>query len=208
MTERPHRINIISHDASFARILVLEAERMDIDATVSVTPLEGYTVYVVDLDHGAPMAGDPNAYIVFFSRRESCLAQIPKTARTTALLRPFSMHDFRTLLSQLFLSIEIKKAKKEQSAKPIAWILDQKNKTLSLGTHAPIFLTESECRIMDALLSRRGCPLGKAEGALLLEESGSSNRFEVHICSLRKKIAACTDQKLIYTLRGQGYYVK
>ncbi len=208
MTDHPYQINIVSTDISFARILTLEAERMDLEVTVSSAPSDGYTVYIIDLDHSSPVTKHPKGYTIWFSQEESGACQVPKSSRYAFLLRPFSMKEFRALLIRIFVSIETKKRRVEQASPSPSLVLDRENRTLSVDYCPPIPLTEAEYGIMTGLSEKRGQPFGKEEASLLLKSEGVSNCLEVHICSLRKKIAAYTDKKLIHTLRGQGYYIK
>ncbi len=73
-----------------------------------------------------------------------------------------------------------------------------------------ISLTPSEQRIFEYLATRRGRVVSVGHLEQHLYDSGttvSKNSLEVHISSLRKKIAKYTDQPIINTRRGFGYVI-
>jgi DNA-binding response OmpR family regulator len=80
---------------------------------------------------------------------------------------------------------------------------------LRAGT--PIMLTPMEYRVLEYLAHRRGAVVSKTE---LLEHlydynwEKFSNVIEVYISGLRRKIDGVAEQKLIHTLRGQGYTLR
>jgi len=72
-------------------------------------------------------------------------------------------------------------------------------------------LTPMEYRVLEYLAHRRGAVVSKTE---LLEHlydynwEKFSNVIEVYISGLRRKIDGVAEQKLIHTLRGQGYTLR
>ena len=59
---------------------------------------------------------------------------------------------------------------------------------------------------MSALLAKRGSSVSREHLSSLLGES-STNKTDVHVCYLRRKIAAVTERPIIKTVRGEGYKI-
>lgn len=86
------------------------------------------------------------------------------------------------------------------------------NTAMHVVTHnnQEIPLTPTELKIVEFLCSRRGRTVTPANLELQIYDSGtvvSKNAMEVHISSIRKKLAVHSDQKIIKTRRGFGYYI-
>ncbi len=71
-------------------------------------------------------------------------------------------------------------------------------------------LTSREHDLLALLLENRGFPLSREEIYRLLwgEENAESNVVDVYIRYLRKKLDFSFGERIIYTRRGCGYYVK
>ncbi len=201
------RVNIVSLDERFARMLQLECERMDVVCTVSDTLLEGFAIYTIDYDHISPNMGDPSGSFILISETPSNLPISLSKHAHTILERPFLMSDFRARLSDIFVSLETKQEKMPFRKSEKLW-LDHKKQLACIGSKHTILLTPAEYILLCELYKRNGKALSKADAISLLGGKKSSNLYEVHICSLRKKLAAVTNRKYIYTLRGKGYYLK
>ena len=71
-------------------------------------------------------------------------------------------------------------------------------------------LTEKEACIMALLLRRRGATVTKEElreaiSAVGDEQENASNKVEVYLCHLRRKLEQPTGMRLFVTVRGKGY---
>ncbi len=84
------------------------------------------------------------------------------------------------------------------------------NKAVSRGGN-PVVLTAREYRVLEYLAHRQGAVVSKAE---LLEHlydfswEKFSNVIEVYISGLRRKLGDAGSERLIQTLRGQGYVLR
>jgi DNA-binding response OmpR family regulator len=67
-------------------------------------------------------------------------------------------------------------------------------------------LRPKEATVMSALLVKRGAAVSRVKLSSLLGES-STNKTDVHVCYLRRKIATVTDRPIIKTVRGKGYII-
>ena len=59
---------------------------------------------------------------------------------------------------------------------------------------------------MQALLANRGTAVSREQLSAIIGES-STNKTDVHVCYLRRKIATHTDRPIIKTVRGKGYKI-
>ncbi len=200
------KVNVVSRDESFARLLELECNYMEIACTVSATPMEGASLYVIDCDHVSQSITRPHGGYILISETPSGIPSALSRHAISVLERPFLMSEFRNMILEFFVSSETK-SRQNKSQKPAKLSFDAKKQSICVDGHT-VFLTPAEYIILYELQSRAGKPLGKSEAALLLGGEKSSNLYEVHICSLRKKLASKTNRKYIYTLRGKGYYLK
>ncbi len=196
MTEQ--KVNIVSRDEAFSRILELECEYMEIACSVSATPLEGFSVYVIDC--ALQNIARPSGSLILISKTPNDIPTSLLKRANAVLERPFLMSDFRKEIRNIFVSSETKPNVKLS--------LDAQTQSVCIGNNCFISLTPAEYIILCELQKRAGHPLSKTDAASLLNGEKNSNLYEVHICSLRKKLAAKTDRNYIYTLRGKGYYLK
>jgi DNA-binding response OmpR family regulator len=86
--------------------------------------------------------------------------------------------------------------------------LDEDGLTLHAGD-LTVTLTENEALLLSLLLQHRGEPVSKEtlHRALCRGEDtpSGSNKVEVHLCNLRRKLEQPLGLRLISTVRGQGY---
>jgi DNA-binding response OmpR family regulator len=57
---------------------------------------------------------------------------------------------------------------------------------------------------MTCLLANRGKAVSREALSALIGES-ATNKTDVHVCYLRRKIATVTERPIIKTVRGKGY---
>ena len=68
-----------------------------------------------------------------------------------------------------------------------------------------IHLTPSEAAILRLLIERRGDVVTREELRKTLQGRGESNKLEVYLCFLRRKLERPRGLRLITTVRGKGY---
>jgi DNA-binding response OmpR family regulator len=67
-------------------------------------------------------------------------------------------------------------------------------------------LRPKEADIMSSLLANRGKAVSREALCERIGES-STNKTDVHVCYLRRKIATVTERAIIKTVRGKGYKI-
>ena len=197
-------ILILSEDAVFARMLELELEAMQFSvATNSASASRRYDLILVDLDSAKlPKRVEEDARIVGFTRKFDVSALDAERRCSMILHRPFQMRVLREEVASINASPQGKDL--YQNGKESLDIILEGN-MLTLGEEA-FALRPKEAAIMSALLAKRGELVSREELSLLIGES-STNKTDVHICYLRRKIATVTERTVIKTVRGQGYKI-
>jgi DNA-binding response OmpR family regulator len=197
-------ILILSEDAVFARMLELELETMQFSvATNSASASRRYDLILVDLDSAKlPKKVEEDARIVGFTRKFDVSALDAERRCSMILHRPFQMR----VLREEVASINATQQGKDlfQNDKESLDIILEGN-MLTLGEQA-FALRPKEAAIMSALLAKRGELVSREELSLLIGES-STNKTDVYVCYLRRKIATVTERQIIKTVRGQGYKI-
>ena len=179
---------IVSGDETFSLALRQYLEDSRLDSSV----LE--RCVIIDLDFSDE---NPRENALTFSRDEN---------KSPDLLRPFLMTELLELVKERFLGdfYENIAPAETESADMIL--------TSDGVTYRGIFtpLTPKEGEVLALLLSRRGCALSREEIFRLLwkDETAGSNVVDVYIRYLRKKLDFRFGERIIYTRRGCGYYVK
>ncbi|MBE6607096.1 MAG: winged helix-turn-helix transcriptional regulator [Ruminococcaceae bacterium] len=179
---------IVSGDEMFSLALRQYLEDSKLDSSV----LE--KCIIIDLDFSAENARENS---ITFSRDES---------KFPDLVRPFLMTDLLDLVKERFSGDFYENASVAE-AESEDMIL-----TSDGVTYRGVFisLTPKESEVLSLLLSRRGCALSREEIFKLLwkDDTAGSNVVDVYIRYLRKKLDFRFGERIIYTRRGCGYYVK
>ncbi len=148
---------------------------------------------IVDLDFSSD---NPRERAITFSRDES---------RVPDLVRPFLMTDLAELVRERFSGDGDSSAEIQSGSDDLR--LEGDGVTYR-GSFTP--LTPKEREVLGLLLSRRGCALSREEIFRLLwkDDEAGSNVVDVYIRYLRKKLDFRFGERIIYTRRGCGYYIK
>jgi DNA-binding response OmpR family regulator len=122
------------------------------------------------------------------------------------LPKPF---DFTELLARVEALIRRDRLNKSRVIKVSDLEIDTTKRAVRRGENE-ITLTPREYALLEALASREGQVLTREliQERVWLDEESSSNTVDVYIGSLRKKIDAVSDVKLIQTVHGVGYTLK
>ena len=149
--------------------------------------------------------------VVGISSAEHTLSDTVSRACRSILHRPFSIEEFRSVMIPLLTaspavsrySIKRKRRRTEAGeALPTEIVL--LNGILRIF-HREIPLTPSEGAILRALLDADGAPVPRSDLALILGKEAEGNLPDVHVCAIRKKLAAYGLDACIQTVRGKGY---
>ena len=196
-------ILILSQDATFARMLELELVAMQFSVAVNSAPTGRQNdLILVDLDSASiPKNAGESARIVGFTRRFEVSALDAERRCSMILHRPFQMRVLREEVSLIDATAEEREHKKEQASTEITL----EGNTLTLDGTA-LTLRPKEAAVMSLLLANRTGAVSRETLAQLIGES-ETNKTDVHICYLRRKIATVTDRPIIKTVRGRGYKI-
>ncbi len=197
-------ILILCEDAVFARMLELELEAMHFSVAINSAPAARQSdLILVDLDSASiPQKTGERTRIVGFTRRFEVSGLDAKRRCSMILHRPFQMRILREEIA--LLDAAVQEREEHQESKNALEIFLYGN-TCTLG-EATLTLRPKEAAVMSALLANRGEAVSREMLATLIGES-TANKTDVHICYLRRKIAAVTERQVIKTVRNQGYKI-
>ena len=183
-------VNIISLSPRLQKLLVLECERLGLSYTVTRTPEQSARLYISD-SITPRLPDDKTIYI--------------GVAKESALDNTFLLTDLRNKIIATLSHSEKKQSGTVRKQKRISLTLDPDSLTVSVRGGAPVRLSPTEYRLMHALNEKHGEILTYAEANALLSCEGS-NKTNVYICLLRKKLEA-NGYKIIYSVRGKGFKI-
>ena len=197
-------ILILCEDAVFARMLELELEAMQFSVAINSTPTSRENdLILVDLDSASiPQKAGKGTRIVGFTRHFEVSALDAKRRCSMILHRPFQMRVLREEVASIGIDTEEREqGRGDQNTLAISL----EGNVLTLG-EMTLTLRPKEATVMSALLAKRGSAVSREKLSSLLGES-STNKTDVHVCYLRRKIATVTDRPIIKTVRGKGYII-
>ena len=197
-------ILILSEDAVFVRMLELELEAMQFSVEINSSPTSRENdLILVDLDSAAiPRKSGRDARIVGFTRRFEVSGLDAERRCSMILHRPFQMRVLREEVALLNANTQQREPVKEEK-RCIEIALE--GNILTLGGET-LVLRPKEMAVVSALLAKRGEPVSREELSKRIGES-STNKTDVYVCYLRRKIATVTERQIIKTVRGQGYKI-
>ena len=203
-----YQIAIYSSDAAFARMLELEFSMLGVQVLRAEQGAERHAdVVLLDLDSAAPPPPDSYGRMIGFTRHSSSADDEWRRQCSLVLHRPFEMRLLRReIMSELMGASPITSGGAEAAdpallAKRIT--LDVEASCLRLDRES-VSLTPKELVVAECLISHRGSAVSREELASLLGET-ASNKADVYVCYLRKKLERLTSVKLIRTVRNKGY---
>lgn len=146
---------------------------------------------IVDLDFSS---GDIGKGAITFSRDKK---------KEPDLVRPFLMKDLEILVRKRFSG-----GNNEIYESHVDDILVSADGVTYKGVFVP--LTPKEHELLSLLVSHRGFAQSREEiyNKLWNEDAANSNVVDVYIRYLRKKLDFHFGERIIYTRRGCGYYIK
>ena len=188
-------LNIVA-EGNLAALLALEAERAGFSYKISLRPLSDARVFAVDSEKCDKDAFSPLNTIVI-GEAEGFLYK---------LSNPFLLSELRGTLFELLSpkahSKSVATAKKGKSAS----IEIDRGTSSAVVYGERVSLSPTEFALFDALVSHRGSMLSYEEAAEIIGGE-SSNKVNVYICFLRKKLEK-DGKKIIYSIRGKGFMIK
>ena len=177
---------IVSGDKIFSAAIKEYLEELHIERSVLDRCV------IVDLDYCSEV---PYERAITFSRDEG---------KTPDLTRPFLMTELADTVVSRFSESD---ADEKKDRNTTDFLLTSEGVTYR---DSFIPLTPKERDVLGLLLARRGTALSREEifSTLWGGESSESNVVDVYVRYLRKKLDFRFGERIIYTERGLGYYVK
>ena len=197
-------ILILCEDTIFARMLELELDAMHFSVQINSAPTSRENdLVLVDLDSvSIPQKIKEGTRIVGFTRLFDVSGLDAGRRCSMILHRPFQM---RILREEVALLDATAQEREEKRGEKDALSISLNGGTLNLD-RTTLTLRPKEVAVMSALLANRGSVVSREALSSLLGES-STNKTDVHVCYLRRKIAAVTERPIIKTVRGKGYKI-
>lgn len=196
-----YSVAILSKDRVFSRMLEIECRflRLETFCGDSFSPRDRAAVALVNLDEDCCKSYAPFSTVIGFTRRTDLSTEGGERRCSLILRRPFSMALLRRELLLLFGSAPEQRPR----LAPQALCLDAEGGVLLCGEHS-IAVSPRESALLALLLERRGQAVTREE---LAERIGATetNKTEVYICYLRRKLNAKPLPYRIVTVRGVGY---
>ena len=204
---------IISTDQSYARLLELELAdqrlRAEIAKAYTVRAREAYLI-VLDLDNCAEAVIPAEKQIIGFSRNPDRLPAGLRDRCAALLRRPFRMDEFRSRVwdygswpADLRPDSPAAEPTYEHSTPEL--LLDFDTKTVAYGDRQ-VRLSGTEFLVLSCLYENRGMTVSREDlEALIGRNETESNKVEVYVCLVRRKLEATFARKWIWTVRGTGY---
>ena len=197
-------ILILSEDAVFARMLELELEAMQFSVAINSAPVSrANDLILVDLDSASiPQKMDGGSRIVGFTRHFEVSQLDAERCCSMILHRPFQMRVLREEVAPIDIDVQEREGNNRDKTN---FEITLVGNTLMLGEET-LILRPKEVDVMSCLLANRGKTVSREALSLRIGES-STNKTDVHVCYLRRKIATVTERAIIKTVRGQGYKI-
>lgn len=195
------QVLILSKDAVFARMLLLELQLLHRSCRVLEKPEAGMQAELILLDLDSAQAPSAECYgrMIGFTRHTGLFSVDAQRQCSMVLHRPFEMR----LLRQEVLAEGMQPL---QNPVRETLLMDAEGKYALYGEQK-VALSPKEAKVLSVLLENRGTPVSRALLSQCIGES-ESNKVDVYICFLRRKIEELCGSKLITTVRGKGYCIK
>jgi hypothetical protein len=196
-------IVICSSDAVFARMLELEFSHLlpSVQTVARFSEDLFARVVLLDLDTAVPPSPACYGCLIGFTRGTAFAAEDRAKRQCSMILRrPFEMHLLRReVMGQLTPS----DGKIADATASVASFSVASSGKISLCGQV-LSLSPNEQKILTYLLDHRGEAVSRERLSALIGET-ATNKTDVYVCYLRRKLAAITPVKLIQTVRNQGY---
>ncbi|MBE6620693.1 MAG: hypothetical protein E7625_04955 [Ruminococcaceae bacterium] len=215
---------LLTNDGSLAHLISTEAHELALPLTVVRSWPEAMQQHaktlLLDLDDQAvrdALATADGAWDMIGICRDAAALSDDLTGRLSVLIeRPFSTAKLREILSErsghtIFLTqdTEAKSASRVDTTMADGVSLTMADATTLLCGDMRIRLTIKEAALMRLLIEHRGEIVSRKALSEALQstgrESADSNKTEVYLCFLRRKIEHPLGLRLITTVRGRGY---
>ena len=194
-------IALLCYDTRFCRML--ELELLASGYSVVCNPRGGNVrLWLIDLDSvPLPIAHTERVYIGI-SRNPEAIDEAWRQMCLNILPRPFDVQEMLEMVTALLSPDRVPISAPAPSVHllhtPLGYELDGE----------PLSLTATEESILEALYLQRGETVSRADLCKLLGNDTNEKLADVYICLLRRKLESGGHPRLIFTVRGVGYYLK
>ena len=197
-------ILILCEDATFARLLELELAAMQFSVFVNSAPTaKAFDVILVDLDSASiPRKAGNDVRMIGFTRHFEVSALDAERRCSMILHRPFQMRVLREEVATVNTNAQAGEERNAEKGAPEISL----NGNLLMLEGVALTLRQKEAKVMSVLLANRKTTVSREELSQIIGES-STNKTDVYVCYLRRKIATVTDRPIIKTVRGKGYII-
>ena len=205
---------LVSTDRSLVRLVALECRELALPLEVTDTPpaLAEERSLLLDLDSAGvmeSMAGVEFASVAGICRDLTLLPAEIQARIPLILQRPIPTRQLRLLLGQLGGRGEVMPMQDNggEGQRPLSAadiVPEMTGDDVTIG-ESIIHLTPSEAAILRLLIDRRGEVVTREQLREVLLGQDESNKLEVYLCFLRRKIERPLGLRLITTVRGVGY---
>ena len=192
-------IRLLCNDHDLSRMVTLLLTEGGYEVTTSTA----HCPLVIDLD-SAPLPGDRKyTAIIGICRDPTALETAVASKCRTVLDRPLDFAAFLAAAEDAVHNVNKQTVSPPRAHRAPDLILNTADLTLSCGSRQ-ISLTPAEAALLTLLSDNRGCAVSYDRLADAVGGS-ASNKVEVHVCTLRRKLGKIYDRPLIVTVRGVGY---
>lgn len=199
------QIAIYSSDAVFARMLELEFLTRNMSVITLERPNGDVFSEVALLDLDSASAPDAASYgrMIGFTKGTALADDGTRRLCSMILHRPFEMRLLRREI--MGGREEVPMLSSEVTFRQTKLLLDVKKSLLQIDGQK-ISLTPREYAVVSCLLKHRGMAVSRRTLSDCIGES-ATNKTDVYVCYLRRKLDAVCPQRLIHTVRGKGYMI-
>ena len=201
-----YQVAIYSGDAVFARMLELDFFMRGTPVLRAEQPMTDLfsEVVILDLDTCTMPPTETYRRLIGFTCNSRLLTDEVRRQCSLILHRPFEMRLLREEVFQADMYAErIQPMEPTRSKRRPLPHIQLEGTRLAVDSYT-VELTSKEAQVMELLLERRGEAVPREEISERIGES-ASNKADVYVCYLRRKLDGPLGIKLIHTVRGLGY---
>lgn len=215
--DRYGSVLLLTADAALERLVLAETTALGLSLRVAHTATSAFSLpgdillilWDVDSVHGLSEAILSQHPVFGFTRNDDAIPPEQLQLLTKLWHRPFSVDQLRTDILYYIRTGRTAPAPQKKPAAPRALPISLEPDGLTLRVdERRITLTEKEAVVMSCLLEQRGEIVSREmlRAALNSEsDEDDSNKTDVYICFLRRKLEHPLGLRLITTVRGKGY---
>ncbi len=192
-------IRLLCNDPDLSRMvaLLLTDSGYEVISSPALCPL------IIDLD-SASLPGDRKyTAIVAICRSPGELPTKVAAKCRTVVSRPLDFEELLEAVEDAVHNVNKQIISPPRAHRAPDLVLNTAELSLSCGGRS-VKLTPAEAALFSLLSSKQGETVGYDRLAAAVG-GGDSNKVEVHICALRRKLSEIYPRPLITTVRGQGY---